>query len=161
MLGGPLSHGIRRWRGWHVDPIKKWRGHCILCGMTHGPHKEMTWILQFIKMQLQSLFWSTLYGTGECYGEQHVHSTYYNLWYYNFRRCFRSHHVWWEIVISFIIFTTTRVDGVIDKRQHVWELVFHDNIPSICMSTLICIGVVIDTYMNVHDTLLTSRWMTF
>ena len=60
-------------------------------------------------------------------------------------------------MISFIVFTTTGVDGVMNKRQHVWGFVFHDNIPSICMSTLICIGVVMDTYMNVWDTTLTSR----
>ena len=63
-------------------------------------------------------------------------------------------------MIFFIVFTTTGVYGVMDKKQHVWELVFHDNIPSICMSTLTCIGVVMDAYMNVFDTLLTSRWMT-
>jgi hypothetical protein len=60
-----------------------------------------------------------------------------------------SHLVWWEIVISFIIFIITGVDGVIDRIQHVWGLVFHVNIPSICMSTLTCIGVVMDAYMNV------------
>ena len=69
--------------------------------------------------------------------------------------------MWWEIVSSFIIFITTSVDGVIDRRQHVWGLIFHDNISSICMSTLTCIGVVMDAYMNVWVTLLTSRWMTF
>jgi hypothetical protein len=50
--------------------------------------------------------------------------------------------MWWEIVISFIIFTTTDVDGIMDIMS-------------------ICVGVVIDAYMNVWDTILTSRWMTF
>jgi hypothetical protein len=53
-------------------------------------------------------------------------------------------------VISFIVLTTTGVDGIMDMTQHVWGLVFHDNIPSICMLTLTCIGVVMNAYMNMY-----------
>ena len=52
-------------------------------------------------------------------------------------------------MIFFIVFTITGVDGNIDKRQHVCGLVFHDNILSICISTLTCIGEVIDAYINI------------
>ena len=31
--------------GWHVDLIKKWCGHCILCGMTRGPYRNEHCIL--------------------------------------------------------------------------------------------------------------------
>ena len=40
------------------------------------PNKEMTWILHFVEMQLQSLYSWTLCGTGECYGGQNVHLVY-------------------------------------------------------------------------------------
>ena len=69
--------------------------------------------------------------------------------------------MWWEIIIFFIVFTMTYVDGVMDRKKHVWGFIFHDNIPSICISILTCIGVVMDAYMNVWDTMLTSRWMIF
>lgn len=63
-------------------------------------------------------------------------------------------------MISFIVFIATNVDGFLYMIQHVCGLVFDDNIPSICTSILTCIGVVMDAYMNVWNTLLMSRWIT-
>ena len=76
--------------GWRVDPIKKWSGHCILwkcnCNCCFGWH-----LVGRENVMEDNMF------------VLHIKK----LWYCSFRRYLWRHHMWWEIVISFIVFTTT------------------------------------------------------